>query len=160
MIDYGKLQADIVKNIYKSKMNAPKLDYRVFNRITVEDREYIPVMYKSFAVYLIPVDIFMLSQSIQADKSPEFLDTIFKNPTDMVQLIDTKTTRQVKDMQLREFMTQEGKTIFVNTKLLNVFGKTFTAYKGESDDVVYIKLGHAIEGLVLRVRVSDEDIKE
>ena len=36
MLDFGKVQADAVKNIYKSKITGKAADYRIYSAVTID----------------------------------------------------------------------------------------------------------------------------
>lgn len=41
MIDFGKVQADAVKNICKSKITGRAADYRIYSVVTIDGNIYI-----------------------------------------------------------------------------------------------------------------------
>ena len=55
-MDFGKLQADIVKNLYKYADNPAAQDYKMYGDVSIDNHKYIPVIYKNWVVYLIPIE--------------------------------------------------------------------------------------------------------
>lgn len=154
MIDFGKVQADAVKNICKSKITGRAADYRIFGAIVMGENAYIPLMYKAISIYLIPEKYSILKP---ADGSP-MVENVFKSVETADQLTDTKTIKLLQDgRQLKEFRTKEGKAIFVDEKLLKPFGQDLGYYAGENSDIVYIKDVDEWLGLAFATRVKENE---
>lgn len=154
MIDFGKVQADAVKNIYKSKITGRSADYRIYGSIAMGENAYIPLMYKGISIYLIPEKYSLLNP---ADGNP-MVENVFKSVETADQLTDTKTIKLLPDgRQLKEFRTKEGKAIFVDEKLLKPFGQGIRYYAGENSDIVYIKGPDEWSGLAFATRIVKEN---
>ena len=156
MIDFGKVQADAVKNIYKSKITHKAGDYRIYGVIVIDGNEYIPLMYKGISIYLIPEKYYLLSQALVAAVGNPMVEKIFKSAETADQLTDTKATKILPDgRQLKEFKTKDDKSIFVDEKLLKPFGQGIRYYAGENSDIVYIKEVDEWLGLAFATRVEE-----
>ena len=158
MLDFGKLQADAVKNIYKSKITGRAKDYRIFSAVAIDGNNYIPLMYKGISMYLIPEKYNLLNPAFAEVDNP-MVEKIFKSAEDAEQLTDTKTIRilvkESNSVQLKEFKTPMGKSIFVDEKLIKPFGKGIRCYANENSDIVYIKSAEEFLGLVFVTRVYE-----
>ena len=113
MIDFGKLQADVIKDIFKSKFTGKVADYKVCGPVVVDGNRYIPVVHKNISMFLMPVAYCLLSLTIidvgiDAKKKLE-------NIKGAEELQDTKTIKQAAGgIQLKELKTPGGKSIFAN----------------------------------------------
>lgn len=157
MIDFGKVQADAVKNIYKSKITGKAGDYRIYGVITIDGNEYIPLMYKGISIYLIPEKYYLLSRALVGVDNTR-VDNIFKSAETADRLTDTKVIKILPDgRQLKEFKTKDDKSIFVDEKLLKPFGQGIRYYAGENSDIVYIKEVDEWLGLAFATRVKENE---
>lgn len=157
MIDFGKVQADAVKNIYKSKITGKAADYRIFSAAVIDGNNYIPLIYKGISIYLIPEKYYLLSQALVGVGNTR-VDDIFKNAETPDQLTDTKVIKILSDgRQLKEFKTKDGKSIFVDEKLIKPFGQGIRYYAGENSDIVYIKEVEEFLGLAFAIRVKENE---
>lgn len=158
MIDFGKVQADAVKNICKLKITGKAADYRIYSAVTIDGNKYIPLMYKGISIYLIPEKYCLLSQAFAEVGNP-MVEKIFKSAEDAYQLTDTKTikilVKESNSVQLKEFKTPMGKSIFVDEKLIKSFGQGLRYYAGENSDIVYIKGPDEWLGLAFATRVKE-----
>lgn len=156
MIDFGKVQADAVKNICKSKITGKAADYRIYGAVTIDGNRYIPLMYKGISIYLIPEKYCLLSQAFAEVGNP-MVEKIFKSVEDAEQLTDTKTIKLLSDgIQLKEFKTPMGKSIFVDEKLIKPFGyQGVRYYTNENSNIVYIKEIEEFLGLAFATRVKE-----
>lgn len=156
MIDFGKVQADAVKNICKSKITGKAADYRIYSAVTIDGNNYIPLMYKGISIYLIPEKYCLLSQAFAEVGNP-MVEKIFKSVEDAEQLTDTKTIKLLSDgIQLKEFKTKDDKSIFVDEKLIKPFGyQGIRYYASENSDIVYIKGVEEFLGLAFATRVKE-----
>lgn len=159
MIDFGKIQADAVKNICKSKITGKATDYRIYSAVTIDGNNYIPLMYKGISIYLIPEKYFLLSQV--AEVGNPMVEKIFKSAEDAEQLTDTKTikilAKESNSVQLKEFKTPMGKSIFVDEKLIKPFGQGIRYYANGNSDIVYIKEVDEWLGLAFATRVKENE---
>lgn len=159
MIDFGKVQADAVKNIYKSEITgkARARDYRIYGVIAIDGNEYIPLVYREISIYLIPEKYYLLSQVLVGVGNTR-VDNIFKSAETADQLTDTKVIKILPDgRQLKEFKTKDDKSIFVDEKLLKPFGQGLRYYAGENSDIVYIKEVDEWLGLAFATRVKENE---
>lgn len=152
MLDFGKLQADVIKDVFKSKFTGKVADYKVYDFIVIDGNRYIPVVYKNISIFLIPVTYCLFSLTIidvgiTAKK-------MFENIKDVEELKDTKTIKQIAGgIQLKELKTPDGKTIFVDESLLKPFGHGIRYYVNKDcDTVVYVKGAKEYLGLVMVTR--------
>jgi len=157
MIDFGKLQADAVKNICKSKITGKAADYRIYSAATIDGNRYIPLMYKGISIYLIPEKYCLLSQAFAEVGNP-MVEKIFKSAEDAEQIMDTKMIKLLPDgIQLKEFKTKDDKSIFVDEKLIKSFGKGIRYYANGNSDIVYIKEVEEFLGLAFATRVKEKE---
>lgn len=157
MIDFGKVQADALKNIYGSKITGKAADYGIYGAIAMGENAYIPLVYKGISIYLIPEKYSLLNPAFAVVGNPT-VNNIFKSAEDAYQLTDTKTIKLLSDgRQLKGFRTKEGKAIFVDEKLLKPFGQGVGYYAGENSDCVYIKGPDEWLGLAFATRVKEKE---
>lgn len=152
MIDFGKIQADVIKDIFNSKFTGKVADYKVCGPVVVGGNRYIPVVHKNTSMFLMPVAYCLLSLTIidvgiDAKKRLE-------NIKGAEELQDTKTIKQVAGrIQLKELKTPDGKSIFVDESLLKPFGQGIRYYANKDcDTVVYVKGVKEYLGLVMATR--------
>lgn len=155
MLDFGKVQADAVKNIYKSKITGKAADYRIYSAVTIDGNNYIPLMYKGISIYLIPEKYCLLSQ-VFAEVGNTMVEKIFKSVEDADQLTDTMVIKILSNgRQLKEFKTKTSKSVFVDEKLIKPFGQDIRCYANENSDIVYIKEAEEWLGLAFATRVKE-----
>ena len=152
MIDFGKLQADVIKDIFKSKFTGEVADYKVCGPIIIDGNRYIPVVYKNISTFLIPVAYCLLSLTI-IDVGIDAKKT-FKNIKGVEELQDTKMIKQTSDgRRLKELKTPAEKTIFVDESLLKPFGQGIRYYVNKDCNIaVYIKEAEKYLGLAMATR--------
>ena len=158
MIDFGKVQADAVKNICKSKITGKAADYRIYSAVTIDRNKYIPLMYKGISIYLMPEKYYLLSQAFAEVGNP-MMEKIFKSAEDAYQLTDTKMIKLIPEgIQLKEFKTKDDKSIFVDKKLIKPFGQGIRYYANENNsNIVYIKEVDEWLGLAFATRVKENE---
>ena len=156
MIDFGKVQADAVKNICKSKITGRAADYRIYSAVTIDGNTYIPLMYRGISIYLIPEKYSLLNPAFAEVGNP-MVEKIFKSAEDAEQITDTKMIKLLPDgRQLKEFKTPMGKSVFVDEKLIKPFGNQgIRYYANENSDIVYIKEIEELLGLAFATRVKE-----
>ena len=155
MLDFGKVQADAVKNICKSKITGKAADYRIYSAVTIDGNTYIPLVYKGISIYLIPEKYSLLNPAFAEVGNP-MVEKIFKSTEDAYQLTDTKMIKLLSDgRQLKEFKTKASKSIFVDEKLIKPFGQGIRYYANENSDIVYIKEVEEFLGLAFATRVKE-----
>nr|DAJ95672.1 MAG TPA: hypothetical protein [Caudoviricetes sp.] len=152
MLDFGKLQADAVKNIYKSKITGKAADYRIYSAVTIDGNNYIPLMYKGISIYLIPENYSLLNPAF-AEVNNSAAEKIFKSAEDAYQLTDTKMIKLLSNgKRLKKFKTPMSTLIFVDEKLIKPFGQGIKYYAVGNGEVVYIKEAEEFLGLALATR--------
>lgn len=160
MIDFGKLQANIVKDLVKARLKHKKPDYRIYKTDLIEGAEYVPVVYKGVSVFLIPLDLCMLDPEIQ-ERGPGPVEEFFKHMGEETEeLTDTGTVKQYGKEMLKVFVDKEGELIFVNTQLLGPFGKDNLFRKSRNRAAVYVVNASGVEGLVCTVRVPKQEAEK
>ena len=148
MIDFGKLQVNIIKNIFYARLKGKKSDYIIYKPLIIGWSEYIPVIHSAVSLFLIPANLYMLSTELQ-QHIPKKVESFFKDVDEEEwKLTDTGMIKQSGDKQLKIFETKEGKSVFVDVQLLKPFGKDIGLYGNEKADMVYIKGVLNFEGLV------------
>ena len=156
MIDFGKIQADALKNIYKSKIAGKAGDYKIYGISVIAGNEYVSITHKDIVMYLIPERHYLLTLRLAGAGC--VIENIFKNVETADQLTDTKVIKLLQNgTQLKEFKTKDGKSIYVDEKLLKPFGQSIRFYAGESSDIVYIKEVDEWLGLAFATRIVKED---
>lgn len=156
MIDFGKVQADAVKNICKSKITGKAADYRIYSTVTIDGNNYIPLMYKEISIYLIPENYSLLNPAFAEVGNP-MVEKIFKSAEDAYQLTDTKMIKLLPDgIQLKELKSPFGKPVFVDEKLIKPFGQGIRYYANGNSDIVYIKEVEEFLGLAIATRVKEK----
>ena len=157
-MDFGKLQADVIKNTYKHIDNKAARDYVVYGNIAINTKRYIPIAYKNATIYLVPVGVNMLSHYLQtiSDKISPYFDSL----NDSKELCDTDITIDFAKSKLKKLETKDdvATPIWVDTKLLKPFGNDVKFYYSKNSiDTVYVRdRSGELLGLVLRVRVSED----
>lgn len=156
-MDFGKLQADVIKNTYKHIDNRAARDYTVYGNIAINTKRYIPIAYKNATIYLVPVGVNMLSHYLQtiSDKISPFFDSL----NDSKELHDTGITIDSTKAKLKKLMTKDDAStpIWVDTKLLKPFGNDVKFYYSKNAiNTVYVRdRSGELLGLVLRVKLSE-----
>ena len=152
MIDFGKIQADVIKDIFNSKFTGKVADYKVCGPVVVDGNRYIPLVYKNISMFLMPMAYCLLSLTIidvgiDAKKKLE-------NIKGAEELQDTKTIKQAAGgIHLKELKTPGGKSIFVDESLLKPFGQGIRYYVNKvCDTVIYVKGAKEYLGLVMATR--------
>jgi len=155
MLDFGKIQADAVKNICKSKITGKAADYSIYSAVTIDGNIYIPLMYKGISIYLIPEKYNLLNPAF-AEVDNRIVNNIFKSAEDAYQLTDALVIKLLSDgRQLKEFKTKASKSVFVDEKLIKPFGQGLRYYAGENSDIVYIKEAEEFLGLAFATRAKE-----
>jgi hypothetical protein len=154
-MDFGKIQADIIKNIYKANIKDTVPDYEIYKVAIIDGHEYIPAVYKRISVILIPANAYMLSFELaKAGNSGSTIEKLFYKVNESEQLTDTKTIKLFDDKQLKEFKTKKDKPIFVDEKLLTPFGKDVRFFANENSEIIYIKDTSKYLGLVMATKIK------
>lgn len=154
-MDFGKIQADIIKNIYKANIKDTVPDYEIYKVAIIDGHEYIPAVHKRISVILIPANVYMLSFELaKAGNSGSTIEKLFDRADSVEQLTDTKMIKLQGDKQLKEFRTKNDKSIFVDEKLLTPFGKDVRFFANENSEIVYIKDTTEYLGLVMATKIK------
>lgn len=157
MLDFGKLQANVIKDIFESKFTGKVADYKVCGPIIIDGNRYIPVAHKNISMFLIPAAYCLLSLTIiDVDIDAK---KVFKNIKGAEELQDTKTIKQTAGgRRLKEFKAPAGKTIFVDESLLKPFGQGIRYYANKDCDIaVYIKEEEEYLGLAMATLYKAEN---
>ena len=155
MINFGNIQADIIKNTYKANLKGTVPDYEIYKVALIDRHEYIPAVYKRISVILIPANACLLSFELaKAGNSGSAIEKLFDGADSIEQLIDTKTIKLFGDKQLKEFRTKKDKPIFVDEKLLTPFGKDVRFFANENSEIVYIKDTSEYLGLIMATKIK------
>lgn len=156
-MDFGKLQAKVVKNLYKHINNRATWKYAVYGKTSINTKSYIPIAYKNAAIYLVPYGVNMLSHCLQnvSDKISPFFDSIDSSK----ELCDTGIIVNFTKVTLKKLETKDdvATPIWVDIKLLKPFGKDVKFYYSKNAiNTVYVRDGSGeLLGLVLRVKLSE-----
>ena len=154
-MDLGKIQADIIKNIYKANLKGTVPDYEIYKVAIIDGQEYTPAVYKRISVILIPANAYMLSfEFAKAGNSGNIIEKLFDRVESVEQLTDTKSIKLLGDKQLKEFRTKNDKTIFVDEKLLTPFGKDIRFFTNKNSEIIYIKGTSGYLGLVMATKIK------
>lgn len=154
-MDLGKIQADIIKNIYKANLKGTVPDYEIYKVALIDRHEYIPAVYKRISVILIPANACMLSFELaKAGNSGNIIEKLFDRLDSVEQLTDTKMIKLFGDKQLKEFRAKNDRSIFVDEKLLTPFGKDVRFFTNENSEIVYIKDTPGYLGLVMATKIK------
>ena len=155
MLDFGQLQADIVKSIVKMKQKGRKADYKVFTPEWIGATEYVPVAYKEVIIFLIPRDEYLLDPKLW--KPGPRVDDLFGYLNDETRkLTDTGLIVQSTGADLKVLADMEDTPIFVDSKLLKHFGSDVCFRIGKNRLQVYVLNPIGVEGLVCAVKVSKQ----
>lgn len=154
-MNFGKIQADIIKNIYKANLKGTVPDYEIYKVALIDRHEYIPAVYKRISVILIPANARMLSFELaKAGNSGDIIEKLFDSLDSVEQLTDTKTIKLFGDKQLKEFRAKNDRSILVDEKLLTPFGKDVRFFINENSETVYIKDASGYLGLVMATKIK------
>ena len=150
-MDFGKLQADIVKNLYKYADNPVAQDYKIYGEVSVDNHKYIPIVYKNWVVYLIPIKLFLLKESLQ--NGSNIVSRLFTDVYTASEITDTGIYKEHHNVQLKQLIKDDCSYIWLNPKLLKPFGNDIKYYNSDGNkDAVYIKdPWNNLLGVVLRV---------
>lgn len=129
MLDFGKLQADIVKDWCKYNISY----YKSYNEVEICGNTYIPVIYESRIVYFIPAKLYKLSKEFnkKSDKLKEIIDDAIK--TD--ELTVTNIIEESSGIMMRKFEDTEGNYIWLDLRLIKPFKDNIKFY-GKGDMVL------------------------
>lgn len=156
MLDFGKVQADIIKSIFYVRLKGKKSDYIIYRPLIIGWSEYIPVTHSAVSLFLIPANLYMLSTELQ-QHTPKAMESFFKDVDEEDwKLTDTGMIKQSGDKNLKIFETKEGKSVFVDVQLLKPFGKDIGLYGNEKGEMVYIKGVLNFEGLVCACKIKEK----
>ena len=156
MTDFGKVQADIVKNIVKTKQKGGGADYGIYAPLQIGMTEYVPVVYRNVSIFLIPRDDYLLDPGLCKPGVKQVTEIFAHVTNETMDLVDTGLIKQYNGMSLVVLVDEEGIPIFVDAKLLKPFGKGISFRKGRSLAEVYVLSPIGIEGMVLTVRVEKQ----
>ena len=152
MIDFGRLQADVVKDWCKHSEEHLN-EYKSYNEIEICGDTYVPVIYKGCAIYFVPTRKYKLSTKFSKES-----DKVIKLVDDVIAADELTTTNIIEELSnnmMRKLEDKDGKAIWLNLKLLKPFKDNIKFYgKG---DVVLVKDRSTNQplGIVLAIHRSD-----
>lgn len=158
MIDFGRLQADVVKDW--CKYDDFISDYKSYNDVEICGNTYIPIVYRNCAIYFIPVKFYKLSKEFneKLDKLKQIIDDVTEadelTVTNSIEESSGSITESSRIM-MKKFKDTEGNDIWLDLKLLKPFKDNIKFYgKG---DVVLVKDRSTNQplGIVLAIHRSD-----
>ena len=150
MIDFGRLQSDIVKNW--CKYNDFISDYKSYNEIEICGNTYIPIIYRNCAIYFIPAKLYKLSKefSEKSDKLKEIIDDTIKSD----ELTVTNSIEESSGIMMRKFEDKDGNAIWLDLKLLKPFKNNIKFYCKGNEVLVKDKWTNRPLGIVLVIHRS------
>lgn len=150
MIDFGKLQADIVKDW--CKYNDFISDYESYNEVEICGNTYIPIIYRNCAIYFIPDKFYKLSKefSKKSDKLKEIIDDTIKAD----ELTVTNSIEESSGIMMRKFEDKDGNAIWLNLKLLKPFKDNIKFYCKGDEVLVKDMTSNLPLGIVLVIHRS------
>lgn len=150
MIDFGKLQSDIVKDW--CKYNDFISDYESYNEVEICGNTYIPIIYRNCAIYFIPDKFYKLSKefSKKSDKLKEIIDDTIKAD----ELTVTNSIEESSGIMMRKFEDKDGNAIWLNLKLLKPFKDNIKFYCKGDEVLVKDMTSNRPLGIVLVIHRS------
>lgn len=152
MIDFGRLQADVVKDWCKHSEEYLN-EYKSYDEIGIFGSTYVPVSYKGQAIYFVPTDKYKLSTrfSKESDKVVKLVDDVTWGD----ELTTTNIIEELSSNMVRKLEDKDGKAIWLNSKLLKPFKDNIKFY-GKGDAVlVRDRTSNQPLGIVLAIHRSD-----
>lgn len=151
MVDYKKLNKDLLNELIKAEEKHTKFDYYLSEGINSENE--VGIMAQHYGVFIHKGLLFI---DFKDKVSPTPLNIKpFKdgfNETKEIKL--TSELVQVDKLILKVFQFEDGSRMYANSKLFEYFGKdlnSYTFYAKNRISPIYIKDGNYIIGLVLPV---------
>lgn len=138
MIDFGKIQAAAVKDIYKNKEKGRPQNYTVWS----EKNGIVPISYKDCVIFFIPTEKCLLKSPEPGSK--ELVTDLFIESLNEIKeedkLTDLRVTK-VFEVKVSTFKAKEGKEIHLNTDYVMMFGKQAEFYTGvgKTKNFVFVK---------------------
>lgn len=147
MIDFGKLQADVVKNW--CKYGDFISDYKSYNDVEICGNTYIPIVYRNCAIYFIPAKFYKLSKEFneKSDKLKEIID----DTTKADELTVTNSIEESSGIMMRKFKDLGGNNIWLDLKLLKPFKDNIKFYCKGDEVLVKDKSTNQPLGIVLAI---------
>ena len=147
MIDFGKLQSDIVKDW--CKYNDFISDYESYNEVEICGNTYIPIIYRNCAIYFIPDKFYKLSKefSKKSDKLKEIIDDTIKAD----ELTITNSIEESSGIMMRKFEDLWGNNIWLDLKLLKPFKDNIKFYCKGDEVLVKDKSTNQPLGIILAI---------
>lgn len=152
MIDFGRLQADVVMDWCKHSEEYLN-EYKSYDEIEIYGDTYVPVSYKGQAIYFVPTDKYKLSTrfSKESDKVVKLVDDVIAAD----ELITTNIIEELSNNMMRKLEDKDGKVIWLNLKLLKPFKDNIKFY-GKGDAVlVRDRTSNQPLGIVLAIHRRD-----
>ncbi len=138
MIDFGKIQAAAVKDIYKNKEKGRPQKYVVWS----EKNGIVPISYKGHVIFFVPTEKCLLKSPEPGSK--ELVTDLFIESLNEIKeeykLTDLRVTK-VFEVKVSTFKTKEGEEIYLNADYEMMFGKHAEFYigVGKTKNFVFVK---------------------
>lgn len=152
MIDFGRLQADVVKDWCKHSEEYLN-EYKSYNEIEICGDTYVPVSYKGQVIYFVPTDKYKLSTrfSKESDKLIKLVDEVALAD----ELTTTNIIEELSSNMMRKLEDKDGKVIWLNLKLLKPFKDNIKFYGKGYVVLVRDRTSNQPLGIVFAVNRSD-----
>ena len=138
MIDFGKIQAAAVKDIYKNKEKGRPQNYVVWS----EKNGIVPISYKDCVIFFIPTEKCLLKSPELGSK--ELVTDLFIESLNEIKekhkLTDLRTIK-VFEAKVNTYKTGEDEAIHLRSDYVKMFGKDAEFYKGvgKTKNFVFVK---------------------
>lgn len=152
MIDFGRLQADVVKDWCKHSEEYLN-EYKSYNEIEICGDTYVPVSYKNQVIYFIPARKYKLSTKFSKES-----DKVIKLVDDVALADELTTTNIIEELSsdmVRKLEDKDGKAIWLNLKLLKPFKDNIKFYGKGNVVLVRDRTSNQPLGIVMAIRRSN-----
>lgn len=152
MIDFGRLQADVVKDWCKHSEEYLN-EYKSYNEIEICGDTYVPVSYKNQVIYFIPARKYKLSTKFSKES-----DKVIKLVDDVALADELTTTNVIEELSsdmVRKLEDKDGKAIWLNLKLLKPFKDDIKFYGKGYVVLVRDRTSNQPLGIVMAIRRND-----
>lgn len=124
MMDFGKLQADAVKDIYRKSIRGFKPDYMICER----EGDVVPILYKSFAVFFVPVKLCLVRSFDEHVHTGPHWTKLIDLTAESYELKDEGNIKEIDSQQIKILKSANGKDVAVDVKLVKMFGSGVKFY--------------------------------
>ena len=122
MMDFGKLQADAVKDIYKKSIRGFKPDYMICAR----EGDVVPILYKSFVVFFVPAQLCLVKPF--NERAGYNWTKLMDSTAESCELKDEGNIKEIDSQQIKILKSANGKDVAVDVKLVKMFGSGVKFY--------------------------------